>query len=111
MAAIIIKTARGMGRRRRMRIDFGGYRAHPLLNRGERDNDTPDLGGVWRGGERLRGAAELREGLNGVRLHPKCPCDNLNNCPGHQEGIGEVLCPKGLASTCWRSSVGRAPDL
>jgi hypothetical protein len=24
MAAIIIKTARGMGRRRRMRIDFGG---------------------------------------------------------------------------------------
>jgi hypothetical protein len=32
----------------------------------------------------------------GLRLQVNCPCDNLNNCPGLQEGIREVLCPVGL---------------
>ncbi len=50
----------------------------------------------------------LRTELSGImiapvpvafRLQPNCPCDNLNNCPGLQEGIREVLCPNGLAST------------
>src|SRR5208282_1904199 len=36
---------------------------------------------------------EDRHRKDGVWLHVKCPCDNLNNCPGHQEGIREVLCP------------------
>jgi hypothetical protein len=56
-------------------------------------------------------ASTLGHTRNSLRLHVKYPCDNLNNCPGLQEGTREVLCPKGLASTCWRSSVGRASDL
>src|SRR6266404_3527387 len=72
---------------------------------------APDAGGGLVGA----GPGEVRRPREdcaaGFRLHVNYPCDNLNNCPGLQEGIREVFCPFGLASTCWRSSVCRASDL
>src|SRR5580658_9654991 len=42
---------------------------------------------------------------SGVRLQVNCPCDNLNNCPGLQEGIRkycarrDLLPPAGVAQS------------
>jgi len=34
---------------------------------------------------------------NGFRLHVKCPCDNLNNCPGTiKKGSGKYCARKDL---------------
>jgi hypothetical protein len=39
-------------------------------------------------------------------------CDNLINCPGHLAGIRGISLREGASfPNCWRSSVGRAPDL
>ena len=95
-----------------MRIDFGECR-----DRKEHSQriiiasvSLPDLRmkSAQTAGYAAVGEARIVERL---RLRVNNPCGNLNNCPGFQEGIGEVLCPLGLASTRWRSSVGRASDL
>jgi hypothetical protein len=55
-----------------MRIDFGWYRAHSLRTAAEPANHSTRCSIV-----RVAGIAAA------FRLHVKCPCDNLDNCPGH----------------------------
>ena len=69
-----------------------------------------------RGSVSLAGSA--RGGQSGhtvqaVYCTPTCPCDTLNNCPGHLAGIRGISLREGASfpRICWRSSVGRASDL